>query len=74
MMGDGTIVSTSPLEWRSHIRAIAKARPVVVHERDIGQWLLLVREQLKSVSRTGRTNSGRTKSSFQRQIIDQRAK
>ena len=74
MMSDGTTVSTTPLEWRSRVRAIAQARPVVFHERDIGQWLLLMREQLKDVSRKGHTARARAKNSLPRQMIDQRAK
>ena len=74
MMSDGTTVSTTPMEWRVRVRAIARARPVVFHERDIGQWMLLMREQLKDVSRKGRTASGRAKNSLPRQMIDQWAK
>ena len=73
-MGDGTTVSTTPLEWRSRVRAIAQARPVVFHERDVGQRLLLMREQLKGVPRKERTTGGRAKSSLPRLIIDERAK
>lgn len=73
-MGDGTTVSTTPLEWRVRVRATAQARPVVFHGRDIGQRLLLMREQLKSASRKARTTGGRDKSSFLRQIIDGRVK
>ena len=73
-MGDGTTVSTTPLEWRSRVRATALARPVVFHERDIGQRLLLMREQLKDMPRKARTTGGRAKSSLSRQIIDQRTK
>ena len=73
-MGDGTTVSTTPLEWRSRVRAIAQARPVVFHERDVGQRLLLMREQLKGVPRKERTTGGRAKSSLSRQIVDGRAK
>ena len=73
-MGDGTTVSTTPLEWRSRVRAIAQARPFVFHERDVGQRLLLMREQLKGVPRKERTTGGRAKSSLPRQIIDERAK
>ena len=73
-MGDGTTVSTTPLEWRSRVRAIAQARPVVFYERDVGQRLLLMREQLKGVPRKERTTGGRAKSSLPRQIIDERAK
>ena len=73
-MGDGTTVSTTPLEWRSRVRAIAQARPVVFHERDVGQRLLVMREQLKGVPRKERTTGVRAKSSLPRQIIDERAK
>ena len=73
-MGDGTTVSTTPLEWRSRVRAIAQARPVVFHERDVGQRLLLMREQLKGVPRKERTIGGHSRSSLPRQIIDERAK
>lgn len=73
-MGDGTTVSTTPLEWRSRVRAIAQARPVVFYERDIGQRLLLMRELLKGVSRKRSVVGGRAKSSLPRQIIDERAK
>ena len=73
-MGDGTTVSTTPLEWRSRVRAIAQARPVVFYERDVGQRLLLMREQLKGAPRKERTAGGRAKSSLSRQIVDGRAK
>ena len=74
MMGDGTAVSTTPMEWRSRVRAIAQACPVVFYERDIGQRLLLMREQLKRVSRKGNVTGGRAKRSLPRQIIDERTK
>ena len=45
-MGDGTTVSTTPMEWRSRVRAAAQARPVVFHERDIGRRILLLRKSL----------------------------
>ena len=73
-MGDGTTVSTTPMEWRSRVRAAAQARPVVFHDRDIGQRLLLMREQLKSVPRKERTAGGHSKSSLPRQIVDGRTK
>ena len=73
-MGDGTTVSTIPLEWRSRVRAIAQARPVVFHERDVGQRLLLMREQLKGLPRKERTAGGHSKSSLPRQIVDGRTK
>lgn len=74
MMDKGTTVSTTPLEWRSRVRAAAQARPVVFHERDIGQRLLLMREQLKGVPRKERTAGGHSKSSLPRQIVDGRTK
>jgi hypothetical protein len=46
MMGGGMAVSTTPLEWRSRVRAIAQARPVVFRERDLGQSVLLLRKSL----------------------------
>lgn len=73
-MGDGTTVSTTPLEWRSRVRAIAQARPVVFYERDVGQRLLLMREQLKGILRKERTAGGHSKSSLPRQIVDGRTK
>ncbi len=73
-MGDGTTVSTTPVEWRSRVRAVAQARPVVFHERDMGQRLLLMREQLKGLLRKDRTASGRARSPLPRPVIDQRAK
>ncbi len=74
-MGDGTAVSTTPLEWRSRVRAVAQARPIVFHERDIGQRLLLLRARLKEgVPRKERTASGRGRSSLPRPMIDLRAK
>ena len=73
-MGDGTTVSTIPLEWRSRVRAIAQARPVVFYERDVGQRLLLMREQLKGLPRKERTAGGHSKSSLSRQIVDGRTK
>lgn len=73
-MGDGTTVSTTPMEWRSRVRAIAHARAVVFYERDIGQRLLLMREQLKGVPRKERTAGGHSKSSLPRQIVDGRTK
>jgi len=74
MMGDATTVSTTPMEWRSRVRAIAQARPVVFHERDIGRRLLVLREQLRGVSRKERTSSGRGQSALPRMLIDRRAK
>ena len=73
-MGDGTTVSTTPMEWRSRVRAIAQARPVVFYERDVGRRLLLMREQLKGVPRKERTARARAKNSLPRQMIDQRTK
>lgn len=73
-MGDGTTVSATPLEWRSRVRAIAQARPVVFHERDVGQRLLLMREQLKGLPHKERTTGGHSKSSLPRQIVDGRTK
>ena len=67
-MGDGTTVSTTPMEWRSRVRAAAQARPVVFHERDIGQRLLLMREQLKGAPRKERTAGRRAKSTPPRQM------
>ena len=74
MMDKGTTVSTTPLEWRSRVRAIAQARPVVFQERDMGQRLLLMREQLKGVSRKRSAAGGRAKSFLLRQVIGKRAK
>ena len=74
MMDKGTTVSTTPMEWRSRVRAIAQARQVVFYERDVGQRLLLMREQLKGVPRKERTAGGRAKSSLLRQVIGKRAK
>ena len=73
-MGDGTTVSTTPMEWRSRVLAIAQARAVVFYERDVGRRLLLMREQLKGVPRKERTAGGHSKSSHPRQIVDGRAK
>lgn len=73
-MGDGTTVSTTPMEWRSRVRAIAQARAVVFYERDVGQRLLLMREQFKGVPRKERTTGGRVKRSLARQITGERAK
>ena len=73
-MGDGTPVSTTPMEWRSRVRAAAQARPVVFYERDVGQRLLLMREQLKGLPRKERTAGGHSKSSLPRQIVDGRTK
>ena len=73
-MGDGTTVSTAPMEWRSRVRAIAQARAVVFYERDVGRRLLLMREQLKGVPRKERTAGGHSKSSLPRQIVDGRTK
>ena len=53
-MGDGTTVSTTPMEWRSRVRAIAQARAVVFYERDVGRRLLLMREQISSGAVTSR--------------------
>ena len=65
-MGDGTTVSTTPMEWRSRVRAIAQARAVVFYERDVGQRLLLMRAQLKGVSRKELTTGGHSKGSLSR--------
>jgi len=53
-MGDGTTVSTTPMEWRSRVRAIAQARAVVFYERDVGRRLLLMRKQISSGAVTSR--------------------
>lgn len=45
-MGDGTTVSTTPMEWRSRVRASAQAHPVVFHERDIGRRILQLRDEV----------------------------
>ena len=74
MMDKGTTVSTTPLEWRSRVRAIAQAHPVVFQERDSGQRLLLMREQLKGVPRKERTVGGRAKNSLPRQMRDLKSK
>ena len=73
-MGDGTTVSTTPMEWRSRVRAIAQARAVVFYERDVGRRLLLMREQLKGVPRKERTAGGHSKSSLPRQMRDLKSK
>ena len=73
-MGDGTTVSTTPMEWRSRVRATAKARPVMFYERNIGHRLLLMREQLKGVPRKEHTPGGRAKSSLPRRTSDLKAK
>ena len=68
-MGDGTTVSTTPMEWRSRVRAAAQARPAVFHERDMGRRILLLRttlsggfavprRQVKIKARRGRFNHG----------------
>ena len=60
MMGDGATVSTSPLEWRSRVRAIAQARPVVFAARDMGRGILLLRQQLlRAVASVRRRVKGR---------------
>ena len=45
-MDGGTTVSTSPMEWRSRVRATAQARPVVFLESDLGRNVLLLRKSL----------------------------
>ena len=73
-MGDGTTVSATPLEWRSRVRAVSQAHPVVFYERDIGRRLLLLREALKpSACGEGRA-VGRAKRSVQHQLVGQRSK
>ena len=73
-MGGGTTVSTTPMEWRSRVRATAQARPVVFHERDLAQRLLLMREQLKGAPRKERAAGGRARSSLLRQMRGLKAK
>ena len=68
-MGDGTTVSTTPMEWRLRVRAAAQARPVAFHECDMGRRILLLRttlsggftvprRQVKIKTRQGRFNHG----------------
>ena len=73
-MGDGATVSTTPMEWRSRVRAMAQARPVTFHDGDLARRLLLMREQLKGGARKERMTGGRAKRSPLRQISDMRAK
>ncbi len=52
-MSDGTMVSTTPLEWRAHVRAVAHARPVTLRESDLGQRILQLRDEIiRSFGRT----------------------
>ena len=52
-MSDGTMVSTTPLEWRAHVRAVAHARPAPSRESDLGQRIFQLRDEIiRSVGRT----------------------
>ena len=73
-MGDGTTVSTTPMEWRSRVRAVAQARPVAFHEDEIGRMILLLRERLKSPVRGEGKSAGRAKRFFPRPLVAQRSK
>lgn len=73
-MGDGATVSTTPMEWRSRVRAVAQARPVAFREDEIGRGLLLLREMLKTPTKGEGKSAGRTKRSFSRLLIVQRSK
>ena len=73
-MSDGMTVSTTPLEWRSRVRAIAQSCPVVPREDDIGRRMLMLREKLKSPAHVGSKSPGRTKRSSLRQLVGQRSK
>ncbi len=68
-MGDGMTVSTTPLEWRSRVRAIAQARPVSFHEDDIARRLLLLRESLKSFAHV---DGKPAKRAFPRRLVGRR--
>ena len=46
MKSGRTTVSTTPLEWRSRVRAVAGAQPLEFRESDAGQWLLFLRGEL----------------------------
>ena len=74
MMGDGTTVSTTPMEWRSRVYAVARARSAVSQEDDIGRRMLLLREQLKAVLHAEGKSAGRAKRSIPRQLVGQRSK
>ena len=73
-MDDGMTVSTTPLEWRSRVRAIAQSCPVVPQEDDIGPRMLLLREKLKSPAHAGSKSPCRTKRSSLRKFVGQRSK
>jgi len=65
-MGDGMTVSTTPLEWRSRVRAVAQAHPVAFHADGVGRRMLLLRDSLKSPARAEGKSAGRTKRSLPR--------
>lgn len=46
MKSGRTTVSTTPLEWRSRVHAVAGAQPLEFRESDAGQWLLFLRGEL----------------------------
>ena len=73
-MGDGTTVSTTPLEWRSRVRAAAQARSVAFHDDDIGVRMLLLREALKPPAHGKGKSAGRAKRAFVRRLAGQRSK
>jgi len=50
-MSDGTMVLTTPLEWRSRMRAVAQARSVSFHENASGRRLLQLRQDLMPIRR-----------------------
>ncbi len=50
-MSDGTMVSTTPLEWRSRMRAVAQARSFSFHENAPGRRLLQLRQDLMPIRR-----------------------
>ena len=73
-MSDGTTVSTTPLEWRVRVRAVAQARPVTHHESGLGRRILQMREEVKVAARGGRMADGRAKKASSSRLWSQRTK
>ena len=73
-MSDGTIVSTTPLEWRARVCSVAQARPVTLHESGLGRRILQMREEIKVSTRGSRIADGRAQKASSRRLWNQRAK
>ena len=73
-MGDGTTVSTTPMEWRAHMRSVAQAHPVTLHESELGRRILQMRDEMKVSALGGLMAGGRAMKASSSRFWDQRTK